>query len=92
MDVLFQFFAGYFNQDWNAGGEDSWRGVVRHFVKTNSRARVIQVRDELGQWAASAEPGTDFPPEFGCEYHPRGEGLSDTRWAQEIVALIESQL
>jgi len=74
---LFQFFAGYFNQDWDLD-DASWREVVAQFAKESRRSHALLVLEDLRGWlqksAAGPDPAHGLPAEFGCDYDPRGDG------------------
>jgi hypothetical protein len=44
-DRLRQFFAGYFNQDWDISGATRWSEVVDEYLAENPRDDVIRTRE-----------------------------------------------
>jgi hypothetical protein len=87
------FFGGYFNQDWDAGGAESWKDVAIQYVKENPRERVLTLVDDLRSWSQQSDAGSaDLPAEFGCDYDPRSDGMSDRQWVRQLAELIEKQL
>ena len=89
---LHQFFAGYFNQDWDIGGATSWTDVVLQYIRENPRSTVLATRDALQSWLGDPESGPNLPNAFGCDYDPRPDGLDDRKWVCEIVEFIGRQL
>jgi CdiI immunity protein len=93
---LRQFFGGYFNQDWDVEGAQSWQDVVRQFVKENPSSAVLAVRDALRSWlletATAAAPSQGLPAAFACDYDPRPDGFSDREWVEQVAVFIEEQV
>ncbi len=89
---LRQFFAGYFNQDWDIGGAASWTDVVLQYMRENPRAAIIATRDALDSWLTDPESGPNLPSTFGCDYDPRPDGLDDRTWVRRILEFIDKQL
>lgn len=89
---LQQFFSGYFNQDWDVDGANSWTDVIVEYVDQNPRSNVLLVRNDLRSWLVDPESGRNLPPVFGCDYNPEPDGMDDRTWVRKIVELIERQL
>jgi hypothetical protein len=89
---LTQFFAGYFNQDWDINGAKSWMDVVAQYVKENSRATVLSVRDDLRSWLGETTSGQGIPAAFGCDYDPRPDGTDEREWVRLLADFMEKQL
>jgi hypothetical protein len=91
---LGQFFGGYFNQDWDAGGASSWQEVLVDYVEHASKDHVSILLQDLRSWAAEAATmGVDnLPTSFYCEYDPRPDGQTDRQWVEEMANAIEKQL
>lgn len=89
---LRQFFAGYFNQDWDIGGATSWTDVVSQYVRESRRAQVVTIRDDLSSWLDDSSPTSGLSAEFGCDYDPRPEGMDDRAWVRALVEFIDRQL
>jgi hypothetical protein len=87
---LQQFFAGYFNQDWDLGGAASWSEVVDEYLAQNPPADVRVMRDDLRAWLAESDGR--LPPEFGCDYDPRPDGMDERQWVCAIADHIEQRI
>ena len=91
---LRQFFSGYFNQDWDIGGAGSWRTVIADFVRTNPRAHVLALIDDLRSWTdyAVVNELDTLPAAFGCDYDPRPDGQTERVWVQQLTEAMVKQL
>ena len=91
---LRQFFAGYFNQDWDIGGAKSWTDIVAQYVKNNPRAQVTQVQDDLRSWLDETASSLTavLPADFGCDYDPQSDGLAEREWVRLIADSLGKQL
>ena len=91
---LRQFFGGYFNQDWSAGGAGSWRDVVADYVRQVPKAHAAGVVEDLRSWVAEAEAEglNNLPADFACDYDPQPDGKTERQWAKEVADAIEKQL
>lgn len=86
-ELLFQFFAGYFHQDWDADGAASWQEVASDFVAVSSVEEVRALREALVSWLAETVRG-EHPglfTAFGCYYDPTPDGLTERAWVERIV-------
>jgi hypothetical protein len=90
---LFQFFGGYFNQDWDLEAEDNV-GVVRVFKAQNSRKYTFEVADELDAFLALPLSETETREivwrSFGCDYGPIAHGEEVRSWLGRIRAELAS--
>ncbi len=75
---LRQFFGGYFNQDWDTGG-GSWHAAIADFVRSNPRAHILTLIDDLRSWLEDAATNEldNLPAAFGCDYDPRPDGQTE---------------
>jgi hypothetical protein len=91
---LSQFFGGYFNQDWDAGGATSWHDVVVDYVQQVPRSHAVLLVDDLRSWAADATQRglSNLPRNFECDYDPRVDGMTDRQWVEQMADAIEKQL
>ena len=91
-EVLFQFFGGYFHQDWILDDPDV-HSVVRTFVKGNARERVARVHQGIASLLSSdyseSELKSKVLDEFGSNYLPSADGMSFRQWLTEVNQLIE---
>jgi hypothetical protein len=82
---LYEFFAGYFHQDWDLEAEDD-AGVVRFFKSVAPSERVLEVRRQLEAFLSLGLPEEETQRavwgSFGCDYDP-GE-LPMRSWLQRI--------
>src|SRR5689334_811378 len=89
---LAQFFGGYFHQDWDVEGASSWCDVIEHYVSSVPRDHVIAIRDDLWDWLSESTTGQNLPAEFGCDYNPRVDGLTEREWVSHLVAEMDRRL
>jgi hypothetical protein len=93
---LHQFFGGYFNQDWDIAGAQSWMDVMNRYLKEHPRSQIVRLRGDLDSWlretASGPNPERGLPAEFGCDYDPRVDRSSDREWVQLLVDFIDDQL
>jgi hypothetical protein len=82
---LYQFFGGYFHEDWDLDAEDD-AGVVRFFKSLAPSERVLEVRRQLEAFLSLGLPEEETQKavwhSFGCAYDP-GE-LPMRSWLQRI--------
>ena len=93
-DRLRQFFGAYFHQDLDIEGATTWQDVLSQFLSENTSPRARAVRDGLRSWLddTAAEDAQNLPSHFCCDYDPVPDGLSERRWVEQILALLESGL
>jgi hypothetical protein len=93
-DRLRQFFGAYFHQDWDVEGATSWQDVITQFLSENPSSRARAARDDLRSWLddTAAEDAQSLPPDFCCDYDPASDGLTERRWVEQILALLERHL
>lgn len=89
---LQQFFGGYFNQDWDAGGATSWAAVVDEYVSDNSVAHVAATRDALRSWLAETSADEGLPFEFGCDYDPLPDGMDERTWLHALARYLDEKI
>jgi len=84
---LVQFFAGYFNQDWDLDAPTA-DGIIDLFNRThslNERAHIAVLIDaftaEVRDDAALTRAMFD---ELGCFYTPEADGMSMRSWLQHV--------
>jgi len=85
---LEQFFGGYFHQDWDIEGAQSWRDVVKQYSVDAPRAQMLAIRTDLQDWLDESvnDENENLPPSFACDYDARSEGLTEREWVRQIVA------
>jgi len=88
---LHQFFAGYFNQDWDLDGATSWPEVVDSYLAQNGSAHASRLRDDLRSWLTDAK-GDCLPDWFGCDYDPRTDGMDALAWVRALVDYLDTKL
>lgn len=87
---LSQFFGAYFHQDWDLDGP-TWQDVVLVFVKSQSRERALDVLNSIRSWLRSATSDAQIArelQEFGCEYNPQPDGITDREWVEQVAKFI----
>lgn len=89
---LHQFFAGYFNQDWDISGATCWSDVLDEYVSQNRRDTVVRTLDDLRSWLS--ESGTDerLPAAFGCDYDPGPDGMDERTWVSVVADYIDKKV
>jgi hypothetical protein len=91
--TLRDFFGGYFHQDWDIEGAESWVDVLDQFVRENSPAHVREVGEALRGWVESSteeEISRQLAGELGCNYDPRPDGLAARDWVLGIIKRLAS--
>lgn len=92
-ELLFQFFGGYFHQDWDVDAS-SWEEVVAMFVRASSAEEVRALREALVAWlegAARVGQASLFT-ELGCYYDPAADGLTEREWVERIVGELSREV
>ena len=84
---LFQFFAGYFNQDWDLDAPDD-DGVIEGFLREEPREFVDAVRREIRAFIGLRLPEDVLQQavwrDLGCSYDPAADGVSMTQWIRSV--------
>jgi hypothetical protein len=91
-DRLHQFFAGYFNQDWDISGAATWSDVMDEYLSQNRRDDAVRTRDDLRSWLAEAGHDQQLPVAFGCDYDPGPDGMDLRTWVAALADYIESKV
>ena len=93
-NLLYQFFSGYFHQDWRISGS-TWQQVVDTFVNENPQHNIKAVHDELRRWlgavADDRELAWKLTSVFACDYDPVPGGQSVREWLKELLRRLEAQ-
>lgn len=93
---LASFFGGYFNEDWNLGPIESWEDVVRKYIHEAPRNEAETLRDDLRSWltetATLSSSAQALPADFGCEYDPADDDLSQRAWLERMATYVEAHL
>ena len=73
-ETLYQFFGGYFHQDWNLHGSD-WLSVVQFFRAESDPSDVAQTAMDLRTFLALGAPEDELErqlfDQLGCYFTPR---------------------
>lgn len=88
-DRLFQFFAGYFNQDWDIGGATDWSGVMDEFLAQNSVSHAMRTLGDLRSWLSDAKRVPELLAQLGCEYDYGPDGKDGRRWVHALADYIQ---
>lgn len=91
-DRLHQFFAGYFNQDWDIAGAASWSDVLDEYVSHNRRDTVVRTLDDLRSWLSESGTDEQLPPAFGCDYDPGPDGMDARTWVRAVADCIDKKV
>lgn len=88
-ELLEQFFAGYFNQDWQSDAEDP-RGIVALYIADASEEerRILSesILEYASQFKDDAELEEKLFSELGAFYMPSADGLTAHAWLQSVAA------
>ena len=86
---LYEFFAGYFHEDWSLDAADDM-GIVRLFKADAPPEQVLRTRHQLeillGLPLSEEETSTAIWDSFGCCYDPAFRDLSMRNWLRLIHA------
>lgn len=96
-DELYQFFAGYFHQDWSRvydwkNEPPNFASVVRHFKATNPKPIILKVRnqiEDLLQYELNENELKQALSELGSNYYPNSEKQTFRLWLQEVLILLD---
>lgn len=86
--TLDNFLAAYFHQDWVLD-HDTPEAVVADYVRGESEATVVQLRDELDRLLAGNPQEAELAALLracGCEYDPSRDGIGYRDWLQAMRA------
>lgn len=90
-EQLFEFFAGYFHQDWFLD-DQSWGDVVRRFVAESGTNAAILVAEQITVLTDQEKTDTKLAEKvasFGCYYWP-GSVAEMRTWLSDLSAALES--
>jgi hypothetical protein len=90
---LFQFFGGYFHQDWELDNL-TWQDVIRHFVQDVEREEPITISTKINRLLASSVSDEDLckvVQDLGCYYWPGS--ASDMRpWLNQLAQALRQEV
>jgi hypothetical protein len=86
---LHQFFAGYFNQDWDIIGAASWSDVMDEYLAHNTETDIIRTRDDLLSWLSDSEHAQKLLAAYGCGYDPGPDGMDERMWVAALAEYIQ---
>lgn len=81
-----EYFLGYFNQDWDIDYATAADGI-REFL-TDSNDRIVGATAELKTFLREIKDDEELRKaitEFGCEYDPSRDRLTDREWLSKVV-------
>ena len=88
---LFQFFAGYFHQDWHFDYEAE-EDVVKSFVAESSSETISRVKDELQIVLRDLQNEEQLQAflfeEIGCSYYYPYAWPSGRAWLEHIIGML----
>ncbi len=95
-EELYQFFAGYFHQDWSHTFD--WKNdlpnfapVVRHFKATNPKPYILKVRNQLEdllQYDLDESELQKALSELGSNYFPKQNSETYRNWLKMILEIL----
>ena len=93
-DELYQFFAGYFHQDWSRvfdwkESPADFRLVVRHFKAVNPKMIVARVRNQLEDFLSYDLTENDLKDallNLGCNYYPKDPAYRN--WLNAVLGIL----
>jgi hypothetical protein len=93
---LYQFFAGYFHQDWpddKRFASASFEAVVHYFQAKNPKAAVSQATRELkeliGLDLSEGELDKIVVDDLGANVNPAGRGLTYRQWLEAVLDILK---
>lgn len=96
-DELYQFFAGYFHQDWSRVFD--WKeetpnfvSVVRHFKATNPKQIILKVRNQLEdllEYELSESELKRALTELGSNYYSQTDGKKYREWLENVLLILD---
>ncbi len=87
---LRQFFGGYFHQDWDTEGAETWQDVAAQYVERAQRRDVRLTCEDLRGWLEETKAAKPpLPASFGCDYDPRPDGLDERAWVAALADYLE---
>jgi hypothetical protein len=94
--LLFNFMAGYFNEDWPDDGASPSDVVQQYFRDQDSIEELSSVLRALRKLIDGDDlPGelsTRLHEEFGCYFYPPGAGLGTREWLQWVADEFEREI
>jgi hypothetical protein len=90
-EILFQFFAGYFHQDWNLD-DPSWQAVVSRFVRDDGKEGARHVREEVNKLLTQVESDVQLAQvlnDLGC-YYWAGSPAETRVWLENLNAKLHA--
>ena len=90
-EQLFQFFAGYFHQDWHLD-DKSWEDVARRFVAESGESAASLVAEQITLVTDQEESDAKLAEaveSFGCYYWP-GSVAEMRPWLRGLSAALKS--
>lgn len=92
---LFQFFAGYFHEDWpvDAATADD---VVETFMGTHARDECLKLAQLIDAFAATTPDDQALEhalfTDLGCYYVPAADGRSVRDWLQHLSGRLRARM
>lgn len=90
-EQLFEFFAGYFHQDWHLD-DQSWEDVARRFVAESGENTASLVAEQITLLTNQAESDAKLAEaveSFGCYYWP-GSVAEMRTWLRDLSVALKS--
>lgn len=95
-DELYQFFAGYFHQDWSRVYD--WQDeppnftlVISHFKVTNPKPTILKVRNQLEDFLQYDLNDIELKQalnDLGCNYYPKDTNEDYRNWLNDILTVL----
>lgn len=91
---LYEFFAGYFHQDWPEESPTA-TCVVERYLGEFPRSEVDEASRELRSLLTNTSAESDLASivnQLGSYYNPQSDGLTYREWLLQVCILLESRV
>ena len=93
-EILFQFFAGYFNQDW-VDDCATWQCVLDQVLKDWNREEIeellLRLQDDFVNTELSEDELVSKADDLGFNYRVEGDGYTMRSWLKEAMEYLSRE-